>query len=208
MHIIRKNIFTKSEGIILPQQGTVSCAPRIRMPEYLLLVLLSAGNQHWNSEVDEYTKTKIKNNYVWLQNLHLLYVTIQFIRSIYQYKALAKRYSQLKPTRAKFTTSMELGIIWSPTWLELAQVGLNLIKLKFSPNLSQVFHRLATLANLSQVVLLSLGDWAVVVRQLNGFLVSGLDLAVPFGHSTDASLNFVTWLELTWVGSTVWPGLS
>ena len=110
--------FTKSEGVILPQQGTVSCAPRIRMLEYLLLVLLSAGNQHWNSEVDEYTKTKIKNNYVWLQNLHLLYVTIQFIRSIYQYKALAKRYSQLKPTRAKFTTSMELGIIWSPTWLE------------------------------------------------------------------------------------------
>ena len=38
------------------------------------------------------------------------------------------------PTRAKFTTSMEFGIVWPPTWFELARVGLNLIKLKFLPN--------------------------------------------------------------------------
>ena len=31
--------------------------------------------------------------------------------------------SQLKTTRAKLTTSRELGIVWSPTWLELARVG-------------------------------------------------------------------------------------
>ena len=54
-----------------------------------------------------------------------------------------------KPIRAKFTSSMELGIAWPPTWLELARVGLNLIKLKSSPNSSQVFHRLATSANSS-----------------------------------------------------------
>ena len=97
-------------------------------------------------------------------------------------KALAKRYSQLKPTRAKFTTSLELGIVWPPTWLELARVGLNLIKLKFSPNSSQVFHRLATSANYNQVVLLLLSDYVVVFRQLNGFVASWLDLAVSFGH--------------------------
>ena len=38
-------------------------------------------------------------------------------------KALAKRHPQLKPTRAKFTTSMELGIVRPPAWLELARVG-------------------------------------------------------------------------------------
>ena len=35
---------------------------------------------------------------------------------------------------------MELGIVWPPTWLELARVGLNLIKLKFSPTSSQFFN--------------------------------------------------------------------
>ena len=55
----------------------------------------------------------------------------------------------------------------------LACVGLNLIKLKFSPNSCQVFHRLATLANSRQVVLSLLCDYAVVFRQLNGFLQAG-----------------------------------
>ena len=55
-------------------------------------------------------------------------------------KAVDKRRSQLKPTRAKFTTSgMELGIVWPPTWLELAGVGLNLIKLKFIAPLEPSF---------------------------------------------------------------------
>ena len=47
------------------------------------------------------------------------------------FKALAKRYFQLKPSRAKFSTWSELGVVWPPTWLELAGVGVNLIKLKF-----------------------------------------------------------------------------
>ena len=85
-----------------------------------------------------------------------------------QFYTLAKRHSQLKPTRAKFSTYMELGIVWEPTWFELDRVGLNLIKLKFSPNLNQVFHGLATS---SQVVLLFV-TCAVMVRQLNGFHAS------------------------------------
>ena len=42
-------------------------------------------------------------------------VTVIFAR-----KALAKRYSQLKQTWAKVSTWIELGIVWPPTWLELA----------------------------------------------------------------------------------------
>ena len=119
-------------------------------------------------------------------------------------KALAKRYTQLKPTRAKFTTSMELGIVWAPTWFELDRVGFNLIKLKLSPNCSQVFHHLA---NSSQVLLLLLCDYAVVFRQLNCFLPAGspwqyrlatgrckfwfcwLELGVPFGQTYSRSLE-------------------
>ena len=37
-------------------------------------------------------------------------------------KTLAKRYSQLKQNRAKFSTWMELGIVWPPTWMELGIV--------------------------------------------------------------------------------------
>ena len=96
--------------------------------------------------------------------------------------APAKRSSQFKPTRAKLTAWMELGIVWPPTWLELARVGLKLIKLKFSPNSSHVFHRLATSAYSTEVVLALLCDYAVVFKQLNGFLASCLDLAVSFGH--------------------------
>ena len=46
----------------------------------------------------------------------------------------------------------------------LAQAGLKLIKFKFSPNSSQVFHCLPTSANPSQVVLLLLGGCAVFLR--------------------------------------------
>ena len=45
---------------------------------------------------------------------------------VFNSKALAKRYSQLKPIRAKFTTSMELGIVCYP-------LGLSWIGLAWSP---------------------------------------------------------------------------
>ena len=94
----------------------------------------------------------------------------------------------LKPTRVKLSTWSKLGIVWSPTWLELDRAFLHLIKLKFSPNSSQGVHHLATS---KQVALLLLGDGAVVVSKLNGFLASWLDLTVP-----PARFDFVTWLEL------------
>ena len=122
--------------------------------------------------------------------------------------AQAKRSSQLKPTRAKFTTSMELGIVWPPTCLELARVR---IELKFWPNSSQVFHRLATSANSSQLspsCFVIVMYYVVVFRQFEWFLASWLDLAVWFGHRADASFDFVTWFELARVGNPVWPGLS
>ena len=105
----------------------------------------------------------------------------------------------LKPTRVKLSTWSKLGTVWSPTWLALDRAFLHLIKLKFSPNSSQGVHHLATS---KQVALLLLGDGAVVVSKLNGFLPSWLDLTVP-----PARFDFVTWLELARVGSTVWPGL-
>ena len=109
-------------------------------------------------------------------------------RSHWECKTRAKRSSQLEPTRAKFTTSMELGIVWPPTWLELARVGstwLDLIKLKFSLNSSQVFHSLATSINSSQ---LSPSCFVIVLwlrgrlKTIKWFLASWLDLAVSFGH--------------------------
>ena len=57
-----------------------------------------------------------------------------------------------------------VGYRLAPTWLELDRVGLNLIKLKFSPNSRQVFHRLATSANSSQLS----PSFYVVVRWLRG----------------------------------------
>ena len=60
------------------------------------------------------------------------------------------------------------------SWLEFDQA-----QIVAHSNSSQVFLRLA---NSSQVVLLLLGDCVVIVRHLNGFLVSWLDLAAPFGR--------------------------
>ena len=69
---------------------------------------------------------------------------------------------------------MELGIVSPPTWLELAGVGSSWLEWWSSSNCRHVFHRLATSANSRQVVLLLLGDFAVVVGKLNGFLASWL----------------------------------
>ena len=75
------------------------------------------------------------------------------------------------------------ALVWPPTLLELDRVGLNLIKLKVSPNSSQVFYRLAPSANFRQVGMFLLGERAVVVRHaMNDFLASWLDLALPFGY--------------------------
>ena len=81
--------------------------------------------------------------------------------SVLHCKALSKRSSQLKPTRAKFTTSMELGIVWPPTWLALARVGTSWLEF----DQAQVFAQLEpSFPPFGQVVLLLLCDYAVALR--------------------------------------------
>ena len=82
------------------------------------------------------------------------------------------------------------------SWLELGRVGLNFIELKFSPTSSQAFLRFAISANSRQIVLLLLCDYAVVFRQLNGFLHKLSQLGGIVLPPADARFDFVTWLEL------------
>ena len=88
-------------------------------------------------------------------------------------KVLAKQ-SQLKPTRAKFTTSKELGFVSPPTSrLELAWIWSSLNFRPTRAKFSTVWPPQPNQSNSSQVVLLLLCDYAVVFRQLNGFLQAG-----------------------------------
>ena len=75
---------------------------------------------------------------------------VMSVTSVTLASCLVKRSSQLMSTRAKFWTWSKLGVVGPPTWLELDRVGLNLIKLKLSPNPSQVFHGLSTKSQLLQ----------------------------------------------------------
>ena len=115
-----------------------------------------------------------------------------YLRSKYYIQVLSFLAEVLSPGQTALRTQANTGKVFN-----LVQVGyrlttylagvestflLNLIKLKFSPNSTQVFYRLATSANSSQLVLLLLGDCVVVGRQLNGFLASWLDLTVTFRH--------------------------
>ena len=103
---------------------------------------------------------------------------------------------QLEPSSQLRWSWVSFGHPLGLSWLELDRVGSNLIKLTFSPNSSQVFHRLAISTNSCQAVLLLLCDHAVVFRQLNVFFRLGCFVWPP----ADASFDFVTWLELAWVG--------
>ena len=103
------------------------------------------------------------------------------------------RPSQLMPTQAKFTTSMELGIVCrllGLSWLKLDRVGLNL---------SQVFDRLATSANSRQFILLLLCDYT---RSYSENWMVSCKLARLGGIAwtpADASFDFAlgsSWLEL------------
>ena len=67
--------------------------------------------------------------------------------SIVHLKPCSKQHCQLEPPRSAFSTWMGLGIVWPPNWIELDRVRLNLIKLKFSPNSSHVFHVWPSSAN-------------------------------------------------------------
>ena len=89
----------------------------------------------------------------------------------------------------------------------LARVGLNLVKLKVSPNSSQVFHPLATSATLAKLLCYCY----VTTRSYsdNGMVSCKLArLSSIIWPPANANFDFATWLELAWVGSTVWPGLN
>ena len=114
-----------------------------------------------------------------------------------------QRCSQLKRTRTKFTTSMDLGIVWPPTWVELARDGLNLIKLKFALNSSQM----STSGQSASSSQLSPSCFVIVlwprgrIPTIEWFLAIWLDLAVSFGHPAMRKFWFnVIWIELAWVG--------
>ena len=84
--------------------------------------------------------------------------------------------SQLEPSSQLRWSWVSFGHPLGLSWLELDRAGWNLIKLKFSPNSSQVFHRLATTVYSSQLspsCFELLCDYAVIFRQVNGFLQAG-----------------------------------
>ena len=55
------------------------------------------------------------------------------------------------PTRAKFTTSMELGIVWPPTWLELTRVGLSWFEFDQAQMFAQLEQRFPPFRHLSEL---------------------------------------------------------
>ena len=110
----------------------------------------------------------------------------------------AQIFAQLEPSLQLRWSWVSFGHPLGLSWLELDRIGLNLFKLKFSPNSSQVFHHLATSANSRQSVLLLLGDCLVVVRQSNGFLQAGSTWRYCLCPPADAKFDLVTWLELAW----------
>ena len=105
---------------------------------------------------------------------------------------------------------MELGIVWPPTWLELARVGSSWLEFDQAQIFAQLEPSLPPFGHLSQLS----PSCFVIVRWLCGRSQTteyfSCELA-RFGGTVwplaDASFDFVTWLELAWVGSTVWPGL-
>ena len=126
---------------------------------------------------------------------------------------LAKRYPQLlKPTRAKFATSMiSFGHPLGLGWLKLDRVGLNLIKAQIFAQLSPSFPPFdhlcqlkPTLAELLCYCYVStrsyLDNWMV-------FLQAGSTWRYRLANRR-CKFDFVTWFELAWVGSAVGPGLN
>ena len=115
-------------------------------------------------------------------------------------KALAKRSSKLKPSSQLRLSWASFGHPLGLSWIELAWIWSSS---NFRPPTRAKFFTVwplqPTQANSRQVVLLLLYDYAMVFKQLNGFLEN---------WPADASFDFVTCFELAWVGSTVWLGLN
>ena len=119
----------------------------------------------------------------------------------------------ISPKRAKFTTSIELGIVWPPTWLELARIGSSWLEFDHAQIFAQLEPIFPPFGHLSQLkpTLAKLFCYCyVTARPYSEKSTVSCDLTRLGGivwPPADASFDFVTWLELAWVGSTVWPGL-
>ena len=116
------------------------------------------------------------------------------------------------PTRAKFTTSMELSIVWPPTWLECARVGSSWLEFDQAQIFAQLEPCFPPFGHLSQLkpTLAKLFCYYATMRSYSDNWIVSYKLARLSGivwPPADASFDFLTWLELAWVGSTVWPGL-
>ena len=96
---------------------------------------------------------------------------------------------------------MELGIVWPPTWLELAWIWSSS---DFRPNSSQVFHRLATSSQLSPSCFLIVMWLRGRIQTIEWFTCDLARLGGLVWPPAYASFDFITWLKLAWVGSTVW----
>ena len=126
---------------------------------------------------------------------------------------LAKRSSQLKPTRATFTTSMELVIVWPSTWLALARVGSSCLEFdqgqmfaqlepSFSPfgHLSQLKPTLAKLFCYCYVTTRSYSkNWMVFLRTGSTWRYRLATRRRKFW--------FCNLVRVAWVGCTIWRGL-
>ena len=95
---------------------------------------------------------------------------------------------------------MELGIVWPPTWLELARVGSSWLEFDQAQNFAQVKPSFPPFGHLSQIS----PSCFVIARWLRGRsqTIGWFSCELP-RLGSDASFDFVTWVEL---GSTVWPG--
>ena len=84
---------------------------------------------------------------------------------------------ETRETRAKFTTWFKLGIVWSSTWLELAQVGSSWLEFDQAQIFAQLEPGFPSFGHLSQLwpscFVVVRFQYAVVVRQMNGFFRAG-----------------------------------
>ena len=109
--------------------------------------------------------------------------------------------SQFEPSSQLRWSCVSFGHPLGLSWLELDRVGFNLIKLKFSPNLSQVFHCLATLANSSQLS----PSCFVIVRWLRGCSQT-IDMAFLRAGQTWRYRLATHWRKF-WFCNLAWVGL-
>ena len=120
-------------------------------------------------------------------------------RCIIWWYALAKRSSQLKPTRAKFTTSMELGIVWPSTWLGSARGGSSWLEFDQARIFAQLEPSFPPFGQLNPTVAKLFCHCYMTTRSYSDNRMVSCELAWLGGivwPPADASFDFVTWIGL------------